>query len=59
MPLMESLSDPQDLQRCIRDLVALSIIAAHGGELRSEPNLAGGTIFRFTLPALAGERDDR
>jgi len=38
--------------------ISHSIVAAHGGELRSEPNLAGGTIFRFTLPAVAGERDD-
>ena len=39
--------------------ISHSIIAAHGGELRNEPNLAGGTIFCFTLPVVAGERDDR
>jgi PAS domain S-box-containing protein len=30
--------------------ICRSIIEAHGGELWSEPNPAGGTIFRFTLP---------
>jgi two-component system sensor kinase FixL len=35
--------------------ICRSIVVAHGGELRSEPNLAGGTIFRFTLPTVAGE----
>jgi PAS domain S-box-containing protein len=30
--------------------ICRSIVEAHGGELRSEPNPAGGTIFRFTLP---------
>jgi C4-dicarboxylate-specific signal transduction histidine kinase len=38
--------------------ICRSIVVAHGGELRSEPNLAGGTIFRFTLPTVAGEDDD-
>jgi PAS domain S-box-containing protein len=37
--------------------ICRSIVEAHGGELRSEPHPAGGTIFRFTLPAapVAGE----
>jgi two-component system sensor kinase FixL len=30
--------------------ICRSIVEAHGGELWSEPNPAGGTIFRFTLP---------
>jgi two-component system sensor kinase FixL len=38
--------------------ICRSIVVAHGGELRSEPNLAGGTIFRFTLPTVASEDDD-
>ena len=28
--------------------ICRSIAKAHGGELRYEPNLGGGTIFRFT-----------
>jgi PAS domain S-box-containing protein len=38
--------------------ICRSIVESHGGELRSEPNLSGGTIFRFTLPTVAGEDDD-
>jgi C4-dicarboxylate-specific signal transduction histidine kinase len=40
--------------------ICRSIVEAHGGELGSEPNPAGGTIFRFTLPAapVAGESRD-
>ena len=30
--------------------ICRSIVEAHGGALWSEPNPAGGTIFRFTLP---------
>ncbi len=30
--------------------ICRSIVEAHGGELRSEPNPDGGTIFRFFLP---------
>jgi two-component system, LuxR family, sensor kinase FixL len=30
--------------------ICRSIVEAHGGELWSDPNPAGGTIFRFTLP---------
>jgi PAS domain S-box-containing protein len=41
--------------------ICRSIIEAHGGELHGEPNPAGGTIFRFTLPAasMAVENYDR
>ena len=31
--------------------ICRSIVEAHGGRLRSEPNPGGGTIFRFTLAA--------
>jgi two-component system, LuxR family, sensor kinase FixL len=36
--------------------ICRSIIAQHGGQIWAEANPAGGTIFRFTLPA-AEERD--
>jgi signal transduction histidine kinase len=29
--------------------ICYSIVEAHGGQLKSEPNLGGGTVFRFTL----------
>jgi PAS domain S-box-containing protein len=32
--------------------ICRSIVEAHGGRLKSEPNLGGGTIFRFTLAAV-------
>ena len=37
--------------------ICRTIVEAHGGKLRHEPNPEGGTIFRFTLPSatLAGE----
>jgi C4-dicarboxylate-specific signal transduction histidine kinase len=38
--------------------ICRSIVVAHGGELRSEPNPVGGTIFRFTLPTVGGAGDD-
>jgi two-component system, LuxR family, sensor kinase FixL len=31
--------------------ICCSIVEAHGGQLKSEPNLGGGTVFRFTLAA--------
>ena len=31
--------------------ISRTIIEAHGGSLGAEPNSAGGTVFRFTLPA--------
>jgi two-component system sensor kinase FixL len=33
--------------------ISKSIIEAHGGELTMKPNLGGGTVFQFTLPAAA------
>jgi hypothetical protein len=38
--------------------ICRSIAKAHGGELRYEPNLGGGTIFRFTprFRPMAAER---
>jgi len=35
--------------------ISLSIIEAHGGRMRAEPNEAGGATFRFTLPAASQE----
>jgi PAS domain S-box-containing protein len=32
--------------------ICRSIVQAYGGRLQHEPNCAGGTIFRFTLPAV-------
>jgi signal transduction histidine kinase len=31
--------------------ICSSIVEAHGGRLKSEPNPGGGTVFRFTLAA--------
>jgi two-component system, LuxR family, sensor kinase FixL len=31
--------------------ICCSIVEAHGGQLKGEPNLGGGTVFRFTLAA--------
>ena len=35
--------------------ICRSIVQSHGGELKVEPNPAGGTIFRFTLPLQPAE----
>jgi signal transduction histidine kinase len=35
--------------------ISRSIVEAHGGILRYEPNPEGGTIFRFTLPCATTE----
>ena len=36
--------------------ISRAIIESHGGQLDAEPNPGGGTIFRFTLRAVAPER---
>jgi PAS domain S-box-containing protein len=33
--------------------ICRSIVEAHGGRLKGEPNLGGGTVFRFTLAAVS------
>ena len=35
--------------------ISRTIVEGHGGQINSEPNPAGGTIFRFTLRAVADE----
>lgn len=35
--------------------ISRTIIEAHGGQIGPEPNPAGGTIFRFTLPVVSKE----
>ena len=35
--------------------ISRTIIEAHGGEIRGEPNPGGGALFRFTLPAVSSE----
>ena len=37
--------------------ISRSIIETHGGRLWFEPNPEGGTIFRFTLPAVLPDRE--
>ncbi|MFZ5791044.1 MAG: PAS domain S-box protein [Pseudomonadota bacterium] len=37
--------------------ICRSIVQAHGGELRAEPNPDGGAIFRFTLPLKPDDAD--
>jgi C4-dicarboxylate-specific signal transduction histidine kinase len=34
--------------------ICQSIVEAHAGKIRTEPNPRGGTIFRFTLPLARG-----
>jgi two-component system sensor kinase FixL len=35
--------------------ISQTIVDAHGGRIWAEPNPGGGTIFRFTLKAVAKE----
>jgi len=35
--------------------ISRTIIEAHGGSIEAQPNVGGGTVFRFTLPAVAKE----
>jgi two-component system sensor kinase FixL len=35
--------------------ISRTIIQSHGGQMTVEPNLGGGTIFRFTLPGVGTE----
>ena len=30
--------------------ICRTIVESHGGYIRTEPNVGGGTVFRFTLP---------
>ncbi len=38
--------------------ISRTIIEAHGGQIRAEPNPGGGTVFRFTLPGAPRELSD-
>jgi two-component system, LuxR family, sensor kinase FixL len=35
--------------------ISRTIIEAHGGEIRVQPNPGGGAVFGFTLPAVSTE----
>ena len=35
--------------------ISRTIVDAHGGRIWAEPNDGGGTVFRFTLPAVTAE----
>jgi two-component system, LuxR family, sensor kinase FixL len=35
--------------------ISRTIVNAHGGDIRAEPNPGGGTVFRFSLPAVTEE----
>ena len=35
--------------------ISRTIVDAHGGRIWAEPNDGGGTVFRFTLPAVTEE----
>jgi len=37
--------------------ICRSIVVAHGGQLWHEPREGGGTVFRFTVPAVAQDDD--
>ena len=35
--------------------ISRTIVEAHGGQIWTEPNAGGGTVFRFTLRAVTPE----
>jgi two-component system, LuxR family, sensor kinase FixL len=37
--------------------ISRTIIESHGGSITHRPNLGGGTVFSFTLPAVSKEED--
>ena len=38
--------------------ICRTIIESHGGRIWTEPNTPGGTVFRFSLPAVSGDFED-
>jgi two-component system sensor kinase FixL len=38
--------------------ISRSIIEGHGGRISVQPNRGGGTVFKFTLPAVREEKND-